>query len=217
MDAWRQELVESHLNMVRKIANQVHRTLPRDVIEVDDLIAMGTLGLYEAAERYDPRSGNRFITFSWYRVKGAILDGVRRNSLVRTRRAVKAEECATDYLSQAFPAGGPQHASPGAALGALGDSLKNLAAIYMISMDTTEAALVDEGAPDPEEASTTSLLLPRLKENLHRLEATERRVIEAVYYEDRTLKEVSEELGHSRSWGCRVHAKAIEKLREGIL
>ncbi|MBU1537726.1 sigma-70 family RNA polymerase sigma factor [Myxococcota bacterium] len=203
--------------MVRKIANQVYRTIPKDCIEIDDLIAMGTLGLYEAAERYDPKSGNRFSTFSWYRVRGAILDGLRSNSVVHRKnsRVLRAEEGASEYLSQAFP-GGTTPTSTGEAMGALGGALKSLATIYVFSMDTTESILADE-TRTPEEESTYSQMIPRLRENLHVLDETERRIIEGVYCEDKTLKDLSEELGRSRSWGCRIHARAIEKLRDKLL
>src|SRR6185369_6696855 len=74
--AERQRLVEGHLSFVRSIAAKVKEQLPRE-IEFDDLVAYGTQGLIEAAERYDPAHGTAFSTFSYYRIRGAIYDGLR--------------------------------------------------------------------------------------------------------------------------------------------
>ena len=61
---------------VRSIARKILRTLS-SCIELDDLISYGMMGLLEAAERYDPKKGVSFTTFSYYRIKGAIYDGLR--------------------------------------------------------------------------------------------------------------------------------------------
>src|SRR5678816_4829945 len=72
----RQRLVDANVPFVRSIAAKVKEQLPRE-IEFDDLVAYGTQGLIEAAERYDPIHGTAFTTFSYYRIRGAIYDGLR--------------------------------------------------------------------------------------------------------------------------------------------
>src|SRR5438045_7517774 len=72
----KQRLVADNLPFVRAIAAKVKEQLPRE-IEFDDLVAYGTQGLIEAAERYDPAHGTAFTTFSYYRIRGAIYDGLR--------------------------------------------------------------------------------------------------------------------------------------------
>ncbi len=70
------QLVEQHLPLVQAIARKVKKTLGAR-IELDDLVAYGAKGLVEAAERYDARPGVAFTTFAYYRVRGAMFDGLR--------------------------------------------------------------------------------------------------------------------------------------------
>src|SRR6185295_10206040 len=99
MAADRDRLVEQHLSLVQAIAAKLKRTLGR-TIEFDDLVAYGTKGLLEAADRFDPTQGATFTTFAYYRVRGAMLDGLRtmgwysRADYARYR----AEERANEYL-----------------------------------------------------------------------------------------------------------------------
>src|SRR2546423_15128917 len=71
----RQRLVDANVPFVRSIAAKVKEQLPRE-IEFDDLVSYGMQGLLEAAERYDLSHGTAFTTFAYYRVRGAIFDGL---------------------------------------------------------------------------------------------------------------------------------------------
>ncbi len=84
-------VVESFLPLVGAIARTVSRGLP-SVVEIDELINDGVLGLYTALERYDPRRNVGFSTYAGHRIRGAMLDGLRRRDpLPRAlRRAQKA-------------------------------------------------------------------------------------------------------------------------------
>src|SRR5262252_2218784 len=104
------QLVEQNLSLVEAIARKVKRTLgaSRSTIELEDLVAYGSKGLVEAAERFDPRHGVAFSTFAYYRIRGAMFDGLRtmgwysRADYARYR----AEERANEYLrNQAERAG----------------------------------------------------------------------------------------------------------------
>ena len=70
------QLVEQHLSLVQAIARKVKKTLGAR-IDYDDLVAYGSKGLVEAAERYDARPGVAFTTFAYYRIRGAMFDGLR--------------------------------------------------------------------------------------------------------------------------------------------
>ena len=101
--AWRRRTKtissEKHLALVQAIARKVKRTLG-GAIEVDDLVGYGRKGLVEAAERFDGRAGVAFTTFAYYRIRGAMYDGIRamgwysRADYARYR----AEERANEYL-----------------------------------------------------------------------------------------------------------------------
>jgi RNA polymerase sigma factor (sigma-70 family) len=72
----REKRVLSHLPLVRSIASRLRRRVPH--VEMDDLVSAGTIGLIEAADRYDAAHGVRFASFAYGRVEGAIIDEIRR-------------------------------------------------------------------------------------------------------------------------------------------
>ena len=75
--AERARLVEAHLDVVQKAAKMIYVRV-KEHVELDELIAFGNTGLAEAAQRFDPTRGASFSTFAWYRVQGAIIDGLRK-------------------------------------------------------------------------------------------------------------------------------------------
>src|ERR1044071_1344340 len=95
----RDRLVEQHLPLVEHIARKVRKQITARV-PIEDLCGYGSKGLIEAAERFDPRHGVAFTTFAHYRIRGAMLDGLRtmgwysRSDYARYR----AEERANEYL-----------------------------------------------------------------------------------------------------------------------
>src|SRR5882672_10304022 len=118
-------LVEQHLSLVQAIARKVKKTLGSS-IEYDDLVAYGSKGLVEAADRYDSRPGVAFTTFAYYRIRGAMFDGLRtmgwysRADYARYR----AEERANEYLqSHADRAGAARGEAPGSETKAAAETL----------------------------------------------------------------------------------------------
>src|SRR5215471_5700855 len=96
----RQKLVDANVPFVRSIAGKIKDQLPRE-IEFDDLFNYGMQGLLEAAERYDRRHGTTFQTFAYYRVRGAMFDGLRNMGWLPRHEYTKLrfEERATAYLA----------------------------------------------------------------------------------------------------------------------
>src|SRR4051812_12347115 len=134
MAAERDRLIEQHLSLVQAIAGKLKRTLGR-AIEFEDLVGYGSKGLVEAAERFDARQGTSFTTFAYYRVRGAMLDGLRtmgwysRSDYARYR----AEERSNEYLKSvadrdaatqtAMGAAAAARPEAGAHLGGVGEGL----------------------------------------------------------------------------------------------
>src|SRR5262245_18600760 len=92
-----QRLIEQHLSLVQAIARKVKRTLG-GAIDLEDLVGYGSKGLVEAAERFDPGHGVVFTTFAYYRIRGAMYDGLRtmgwysRADYARYRAGERANE-----------------------------------------------------------------------------------------------------------------------------
>jgi len=221
------DLVKRHLGLVEAIARKVKRTLGA-AIEVDDLVGYGHKGLVEAAERFDGRAGVTFTTFAYYRIRGAMYDGIRtmgwysRADYARYR----AEERANQYLqNRADQEGAAREQNPGAVGGAKTDRAETLAevaevlsGIATIHITSIEAAsrVADESVPAPDAAVDTARLSRRVRDALGTLPAKERQLMELYYFGDKNLVEAGAELGLSKSWACRLHARAVDLLRRAM-
>jgi RNA polymerase sigma factor for flagellar operon FliA len=215
-------LVERHLPLVRAIALKVKRTLSAS-IDVEDLIGYGSKGLVEAAERFDPRHGVAFSTFAYYRIRGAMFDGLRtmgwysRADYARYR----AEERANEYLrSQAERDGaaraeGKEPAAARETLAEIAGLLSGVAAVHITSLEAA-TRVADESLPQPDAVLDTGRLGRRVREAIGALPEKERRLMELYYFEGKTLEEAGGIMGLSKSWACRLHARAVDLLREAL-
>lgn len=205
--------IENHLPLVRKIAADVRRSLGPSV-DYDDLVSYGTRGLLEAQQRFDARRGVAFSTFAYYRIRGAIYDGVRemgwRPRSRAQRQQVRFEEGANLALQQAS-ADGPSWEPKGEAA-AVEQTIAQVAAVYMVSLQAEgapEPADSSPGAVDRLEAATEQALVRRA---VPLLPEKERRLVEMMYFEEKTLTAAGAELGLSKSWSSRLHARALQLL-----
>ena len=221
------DLVRKHLALVEGIARKVKRTLG-GAIEVDDLVGYGRKGLVEAAERFDGRAGVAFTTFAYYRIRGAMYDGIRtmgwysRADYARYR----AEERANQYLqTQSDQEGAARAQNPGAAgsgkpdagetLASIADTLSGVATIHITSLEAA-SRVADESAPAPDSAVDTVRLSRRVREALKALPDKERQLMELYYFGEKNLEEAGAQLGLSKSWACRLHARAVDLLRRAM-
>src|SRR5262245_32161421 len=95
----RAQLVERHLDLARRAAAMIHPRV-RDHVALEELIALANAGLAEAASRYEPGRGIAFAAFAWYRINGAIVDGLRQATQLprRTWARLVALRAANEYL-----------------------------------------------------------------------------------------------------------------------
>lgn len=217
--AERQRLVEDHISFVRSIAAKVKEQLPRE-IEFDDLVAYGTQGLIEAAERYDPIHGTAFTTFSYYRIRGAIYDGLRGMGwLPRGEYAkLRAEERSNAFLSNLTDresGAGEGEASIEDDVRSIADALGGVAAIFVIALESMPTEPAD-GAPRAEQLLEDNQQRRVVREALASLPEKERRLLELYYFEDRSLLDAGAALGLSKSWASRLHARAVTLLKEAL-
>jgi RNA polymerase sigma factor (sigma-70 family) len=155
----RNELVAANLSLVQAIAAKLKRSLGR-TLEFEDLVAYGSKGLVEAADRFDPTVGVSFTTFAYYRIRGAMLDGLRtmgwysRADYARYR----AEERANEYLraeaerettrdpAQPAPAANPAKEQTLADIATL---LGGVATVHITSLEAA-ASVPDDRLPPPD-------------------------------------------------------------------
>lgn len=216
----RDEMIAQGQGLVRSIALKVYRSLPVPM-DLDDLIAYGQLGLAEAARAYDPgqHTTTKFTTFAYYRVRGAIYDGVSKmtwTSRARLRR-LRFEQMADDVLqdeAESGVAGDGDDVSDDVAW--LGRVTEKLAVVYLASGPDDSISASLESAADPGESPSVRVasieLQTRLRTVVEDLPADAKRLIKTIYFEGCTLSQAAQRSGISKSWASRLHAKSLEQL-----
>ena len=229
-DRDRQQLVDANVPFVRSIAGKIKDQLPRE-IEFDDLYNYGMQGLLEAAERYDRRHGVTFQTFAYYRVRGAMFDGLRNMGwLPRHEYArLRFEERAAAYLAnladreaglgaRATAAETPKVVNVEDEVRQVAEALGGVAAIFVTTMEghkekgDVATGMTATPQAELEQQERNFALLAALKE----LPEKERRLLQLYYFEDRPLQEVGRIMGLSKSWSSRLHARAVELLKDAL-
>jgi RNA polymerase sigma factor for flagellar operon FliA len=188
--------------------------------ELDDLMGWGFEGLLAAKSRYDASRGVQFNTFAYYRVRGAMLDGIRAQAFLPSRlhNLRKAAEATDDLLEHegeqkalATGTSGPPSAEKAAE--ALDSLLGKLTASYVLA----SLGQGDEDQPvSPEDATVEAQAAARVRDAVSSLPERERSLIDGFYFQGRSFEEVAAELGISKSWTSRLHTKALSLLREAL-
>ena len=224
MAAARDQLVEQHLHLVHSIAAKLRRRLGK-TMEPGDLVGYGTQGLIEAAGKFDAKQGTAFGTFAYYRIRGAIFDGMRtmgwysRGDYVRFR----AEERANEYMAAAsereaadkaaHPAGPDNSEDKSEVLADIAEILSGVATVHITSIEAARDA-PDDRFQAPDEAALEAEGRERVRAAMAKLPEKERRLMELYYFADMKLEDAGKKLGLSKSWASRLHARAVNHLRE---
>jgi RNA polymerase sigma factor FliA len=221
------ERFHAHLELVEVIARQLTREIGRTA-ELDDLRAMGHQGLLEAARRFDDGRGVSFRRFANYRVRGAMLDGIRKSAPLprRAHARIRALEAA---LLVAEGAAEDAAAVPGALasdpVGAdrkLTEHLSDMATAMAMGLLAPTAAGEDgeptgiDGSMSPEEAFAEAELKEIVVEALEQLPDDERELVRRHYIDGERFDLVAASLGLSKSWGSRLHTRAIARLTKRL-
>ena len=220
----RDQLIQENLGLVQQAARKLKRQITAR-IDFDDLCGYGSKVLIEAAERFDPRHGVAFTTFAYYRVRGAMLDGLRtmgwysRADYARYRAEERANEYLKNHADRAgaarATAGGAAEAGVEAALTSMGEILSGIATVHITSLEAA-SAVPDDTVPAPDAAIDMGRMSVRLREAIQGLPDRERQLMELYYFGEKNLEEAGAVMNLSKSWACRLHARAVEMLRSAL-
>lgn len=213
----RQQILEKYGPYVRSLAAQVRKQF-RASLEMEDLVAFGNIGLLEASERFDPKVGANFLTFAHYRIKGAIFDGLRKMGVLKgpDSRASGTAERANAYLGNLADRdqGSNRGGSVDDDVREISSAVTGLAMVFATSLEGTDGLQVaDEQLPADERLELEQMRL-RVRAAIGKLPEKERRLLEGYYFQQKTLEEAGAEIGQSKSWASRLHARAVERLKE---
>ena len=222
----RDNLIKKYQGYVDSVAFQLMRALhlPQEMLE--EFISCGYLGLVEAADRFDPASGVEFKAFAYLRIRGAIIDGIRRSTEVsgRTYHMAKAFQAVQD-LRERETEDSLQNVGSSAKdsthqLAEVLNFLAKSALVYRLS--TSDQAVVD--TPDDSVESSPGGTLEckeersLLREIVTALPEKERRIIEEYYFNEKSFVEIAAQADScSKSWVSRLHARALEHIKEKYL
>lgn len=214
----RKTVLEKYGPYVRSLAATVRKQFSA-TLDLDELVSYGQIGLLEAADRFDSKVGANFLTFAHYRIKGAIFDGLRKMGVLKgsDARSSYLSERASAYLGNLADreaGGGNRGGRFDDDVKEISDAVTGLAMVFATSLEASEGLqLADESLP-PDLRIEQEQLKRRVRAAIEQLPEKERKLLEGYYFQGKTLEEAGAEIGQSKSWASRLHARAIERLKD---
>ncbi len=224
----KEQIVAKYIPLVKYIASRVSMGKNK-YMEYEDLVSYGMIGLMDAMSKYDETKGMKFSSYASIRIKGAMIDEIRKNrpiskgamdKLNRYNEAVEflqkknfreptIEEIAT-YMNLS--------------INEISEIENYINYISVVSLEdiifsdgedmTVMGIIEDKNSPSPEQCYEKEEEVEILAKAIESLKEKDRIVLNLYYYEGLTLKEIGTVLSVSESRVCQLHSRAIRKLRE---
>ena len=226
--ASRSSRIVAGLPFVEALARRMAASMPNS-IDVGDLVQDGVLGLIDAANRFEEARGMKFETFAERRVRGAMIDALRKDAWPRgVRRQRRELDAAREALRRELG-----HEPSMADLAARVGSDEKRLSRTIVRINTIEAtsplatgdhfdesclptALVPIGPDAPDRAYEKTETKDRVRAAIQSLPWRERKVIGLYYYGEATMKEIGAGIGVNESRVSQLHARAIRRLRDAL-
>ncbi len=218
-----QGLVKDHINLVKKVSWYLHGRVS-SVIDIEDLIQIGMLGLIKAAQNYIPQKDAAFKSYATIRIKGEILDYLRKNSNLdrSTIKMKKVSEKASANLRQKFgrePTNDEIAEDIGISLDKYNEWTNAFEANVIRSLDDSydeySQWFVAKGL-NPEESMNDLELRNELKNVLSELEGKEALIIQLYFVEELNIYEIAEVMNVSTGRISQIKTTAIKRIREKL-
>ena len=227
----RESIILEYAPLVKYVAGRLPIALPA-VLDMDDILSAGMVGLIRAVEHFDPRRGVPFQHYAAACIKGAILDQLRAVDVIS--RSVRQRAREIERVMSALETGlgrTPTDDEVADQMGLGVESYRKLLADVSpttVSLDillggdgeadssSLLSTLEDESSPDPVSLAEKRGLLEALAEAISHLSERDRLLLSLYYKEELTMREISKVMGVSESRVCQLHTRAILRLR-GLL
>ncbi|MGL4774120.1 MAG: FliA/WhiG family RNA polymerase sigma factor [Clostridium sp.] len=226
----KEKIVKEYIPLVKYIASRVALGKTK-YIEYEDLISYGIVGLMDAINRFDEEKGVKFSSYASLRIKGAMIDQLRKerpiskgamdklhkyNEAMETLQREFHREPSTDEIARYLNVAREDVYEVEGYINYMSVvSLEEV--IFSDDEDMTRMGLIeDKNSPSPESSLDDKVSVELLSKGIERLKEKDRMVLNLYYYEGLTLKEIGQVLEVSESRVCQLHSRAIKKLREEL-
>ncbi len=224
-----EENLKSHMPLVRSVVDRMRASLPPHV-DVDDLYSVGLLGLIQALRRFDPTLGVTFASYATMRIRGAVLDELRRVDWMSRSLRVKAKKLTDVIASIEQRFGRPAtEAEVAAELGISNEEysilLDELRPLSYVELDTTAGEedetsmhdlVPDENQPTASDQAMKNELIKLVVDRLQKLPEMQRKILAMYYFENMRLAEIAKVFGVTESRICQIHTQAVLSLKTYI-
>lgn len=223
----RTALVKKYIPLVKYIASRVLIGKSK-YIEFEDLVGYGMVGLMDALNKFDKEKGMKFSTYASIRIRGAMIDEIRKNSPISKGAMDKLNRY--NAAIESFQSKNLKEPDTKEIAEELGITIKEVAVIEnyinylsVVSLEDLifsddddmylSGMIEDEKSPDPEHNFIESEQFEYLAKAMEMLNEKDNTVLSLYYYERLTLKEIGKVLEVSESRVCQLHSRAIIHLR----
>ena len=221
-----ESLVAQHADLVKRVAFHLLGRLPSHV-QAEDLIQAGMVGLLDAARLFDGAKGASFETYAGLRIRGAMLDEVRRNdwaprSVYRRQREIAQTVAEIESETGREARDAEVCERMGISLEEYHAALTDSASVHVGSLDHGGESenetfdIADPNGRQPDEALAEDHFQRDLADCIDELPERERLVMSLYYVEELNQKEIGAVLGVSESRICQIHNKAIMRLKTAM-
>ena len=222
----REALIMEYVPLVKVVSGRLSMYLGYTV-EYDDLVSYGIFGLIDAIDKFDYGKGIKFETYASLRIRGSILDQIRKMDWIP--RSIRQKQKQMDAAISKIEADENRVATDDEVANELGISIDeyynwqgqtkvtNIASIDEFVDQGIEVKAFDPrkyGKMEPEQAYEQEEVKKILAQSLENLTEKERMVVVLYYYEELTLKEISKVLDVSESRVSQLHTKALQKIKK---
>ena len=227
----REQMVKSHIPLVKYIASRVIIGKTK-YVEYEDLISYGMLGLMDALGKFDDTKGMKFSSYASIRIKGAMIDELRRNSPISKGAMDKLSRynSAIERLQKRLyrePSNHEIASELGITIDEVASTENIINYISVVSLEDLifsdgddmplSGTIKDDKSLSPEKALEEKEQIEYLALGIENLKEKDKLVLTLYYYEGLTLKEIGNILSVSESRVCQLHSRALINLRKALV